>query len=414
MARSLSSLSVNLQSSGVTCRALGLGICFSLYYAFYFMNFSEGSVQGSHAILYAAKLLGLVMLAIGFMPYRFDRRVPLTFWAFIILNGWFFANYLAAYFLYPNGDSLFLNQILFIPFGILLFQTAAKEPLTETMNILLPFLLLQVITSEILKIVGLSLWQNFAFVGGMGNPNSFGFTLVLLLIYMWTVRVFKYEALLAALLIAGAILTQSLMITCLVLFVPMGIFALERNFRQLVQREILCVSIMAYCSVTGASYHVTRKILAVLHKFGLADYNTPIGSIDGRVDQLHYVQNALEHSRPTLFSYAKTLLWGHDDGAAFTPIDPQYLCFALNFGVIFSVIFAAFNLFFLAKAVRTAPKYRTFLFVALLAFNLSFLTNRLLAYFPMGFLYMLIVASIFSFSARPSSASARTTALPAP
>jgi hypothetical protein len=367
-----------------------MGICFSLYYGLYSAPFNEGAIQGSHGFSYVAKFIGLGFLVLGFMPYKFARRTPWQLWAYVILNGLFLANYALAHVLYGDGDTLFLNQILLVPFSIFLFTTTSDETVSEAMDTLLPLLAAQIFISFALYALDISLWQNKAFVGGMGNPNSFGLALIICLIYVWTIQKNKHQFLLSTLLIIPAVMTQSLMIACLLFLTPLILYIFNRNIFTFAKREAQYIIILSACSWMGLANHMTFKILATAHKFGLAPYyDVPAGSLEGRVDQIRYVE------RFTDLSSFGAFFWGHGDGASFTPIDPQYLCYSLNFGIVLTVIFGVLNLFFLIKAWNTDPKYRTFLFAALLAFNFSFLTNRLLAYFPMGFLYALIITAIF-------------------
>ena len=150
--------------------------------------------------------------------------------------------------------------------------------------------------------------------------------------------------------------------------------------------------------ISGEPDHLIRKILGILSKFGLITYSIPVGSVEGRLEQLYRALRLILYSHgvpdPSQQRLSVGFFWGHQDFTIYEPFDSQHLCFAVNFGLIAALAFAALNFFFLYKALAVRPSYRAFLFASLLVFNIGFFINRLLDYFPMGFFYVLILVAI--------------------
>jgi hypothetical protein len=397
----------------VSLRA-ALAIFFCLYYVLYFATFNEGEPQINLYLIHGLKFIALCLLFYGFSPYLPQRKTPRLLWAYVAFGGLCFLNYVAASFMYGGyGAALFFNQLIFLPFGILIFKSEMDEPVVKTMDTILCILLLQIPLCALLTVFQHPLWPNAtffdgagklypAFVGGMSNPNSFGVALVLCLIYVNSLRAAdRWSVPFSTLLILGALMTQSLLVACLLPVVPIVLFYFDRDSRRFIIREGHYAVLLKLASAANFTPHLDIKILALLQKFGLAHDAVQAGSIEGRLTQTQHVMSALVFQN--MHAFLRAVFWGHSDGAVYMPVDSQYFCLLLNFGIALAAMFLALNGLLLMRALRAAPKYRAFLFTSLVVFNIAFVANRLLDYFPMGLLYVLLLAATFRQDSRPAS-----------
>ena len=400
--------------------ALTLVLCFG--YNLYFSDFHDGAVRSPHHYLSLLKLFSVGLLAIGLFPYA--KKLPFSrlLIAFFLFNLYCGANFLVTTLVYPGtSDTLYFNELLLVPFCFLFLQTKPDDPLKKMMGMALPLLLFQIFVGVLLEILGYSLWEDKAFAGGFGNPNGFGVSLILCLLYVWSLRPQdRWSLPISIVLVQGCYLTQSLLTTVLIFAAPVMIFMLDKDFKGLVKKQVVSLILLICTMEAGVIRHLKHKIMATLDKIGIINYTIPAGSIDGRENQMQYVAENifsmqvapglaagggnLTSGEADHFSMAvelgRRLLFGHENGKAYTAIDSQYLCYALNFGAVAALCFAALNFCFLRKAMRAAPHYRLFLVTALVVLNLALLANRLLDYFPMNLFYVLILASILRYQAK--------------
>ncbi|HUY68426.1 MAG TPA: hypothetical protein VMV79_03905 [Alphaproteobacteria bacterium] len=335
------------------------------------------------------------MLAFGLLPLT-AAPLPRLFKAYLAFNAYCCINYFVAWFFIRGvADPLYFNQLVFLPIGVLLLRSKIEEPLVKLMDFMFVLLLLQIVLSAALALSGHDLWNDGAFVGGMGNANDFGIALMLGLVYVWTIRpTDRWTTALSCLLVLAGFLTESLLILLIAFSIPALTGFLELgSSKRLVLREIQVSALLgaflgAGYAIRGSLPHLGRKIAAVLGYAGILSDVTPTGSIYGRVDQFDYAWNAERHA-----SLLKLWLVGHPTANVYRPFDSQFLCYAFNFGALMALAFCLFSVLFLIKAYRAEKRWRAFLVTGLAIFNIAFFSNHLLDYFPMGLLYITLIAA---------------------
>ncbi|NYT38023.1 hypothetical protein ERD78_14165 [Allopusillimonas soli] len=351
------------------------------YYYLYFVPFDQGSTNEpwTYSLL---KPVGIMLLYCFLLSSKLKHNYRFHQVLFLLFFFYSFCAILLKRFAWDSGGLMFFNMVICaLPLFVLVPRKQAIISFFETCLLIISA---QVIIDYAIYINGYSLWNNKAFIGGLGNPSSFGFVCDVLIAYILHYRKYKTSSLIFFLILSYGVIKSNAMLAVLVyaaLMISWGTKRLGLGFL------FLCAIIgtsLAIFSHDILSRHLIYKLDSVLALF---DDNISASSISVslRVQMHMYL---LEQLRDNFFS---VLFFGYPERYYYAA-DSQYLTYIGSFGLMASMIF------FLATALALAHSYvhrrelSSFSWVAIIMFMLVFFTNRLLDYYPVALFLFLAMA----------------------
>lgn len=350
----------------------GLALVFNLQIINYFFEFNEGVVQGGESLRLVLKFISISMIYIFIVKlnkYIFKENIlALGFFSIALLL------ILIRIPFFESRDWLFINNFLAVP--ILLGSTAKFNFKAIDQTLLVSFFLWVSLDFYNLQNSN-TIWGNKAFIGGVGNPSSYG----LILIYLYEVSIKTLslnkiiKRVLKALIFINLIMTQALM--------PILIFLYLRFLRKGKQLFFVLISstIIIYNLETALfympGYHWKLKLESLLFFLNSSDTLGSSASILTRIDFLEDLF--------ILFENPKSFFIGNINNSFYNSGDSQYVTYATSFGVLLFLIF----LYYIVKLVRDS--YKTKYFNFFIALTLILVTNRILDYWPIPILIYLTI-----------------------
>jgi hypothetical protein len=367
----------------------GTSLALSVYYLDYGAEFTEGESQSSPLTL-AVRVAAVALLVGSVGPIRV--RVDSTF-ALTVVYCFALLSYLLA--VAVNGsanDTFFLNTVLQLPVLVALAGTRLRIDYGKWLRFLVVLVALEAMVDAAVVAAGSTLWISGAFIGGVGNPSSFGLICALMCAFCllhpqagWGRRPFAVG------FAAAAIMTKSLFALFATGFI--GIIWATRNWRRFVTSIVLCSSAgiavygLALGSLDDDPGFVANKLRAALALLGFVSYDdSSSDTVGGRLEIHQRTFDAL-HGEPW------RLLFGHLQGLVYWPVDSQVITYLGSFGFAMLLVFLLVHLIWARRALRYARCDGGFGFVALLLFSFIFFTNRILDYFPIAIVYFICVTS---------------------
>jgi hypothetical protein len=363
-----------MSASGRLVTFVAALLLLSPYYFFYFTSFDQGNADSPIAVTFL-KFIALAVCVIAMFPMSIDRKAS---YAKLLLASFFAWSVVA--FIFKgifNGFSefYFINTVLCaIPF---LLMRPKQRAITQFLSSCAIVLAAQVAIDAWISYSGNSLWDNGAFVGGVGNPSSFGFLCNLLIAYVVFYRKGRF-VLLVPVLAYGSIMSSSMLSTALLAAILFGALVARLTVMKLIALMIL-PAVAAIAAPSLVTDHVSYKIASLL------DYNESEPrsiSVSGRLE-IHS-----EYARRLSEEPVCAILYGFDH---YIGRDSQVLTYLGSFGLLISSLFFFAIAIALAGSLKKKGDLRAFTSIALFMFLVSFLTNRLLDYFPVAlFLFALL------------------------
>lgn len=351
------------------------------YYYLYFYDFSQG-VSGANGYFGFIKFLGLAFFYVAMLTLRIRRSLALLdFLIFMFLFFFTVIFSLKALAIGRNG-LLFANMLICaIPFFIFKRRLGRKGVIFFLDSCLL-VLVSQVFIDAMIYANDLSLWNNKAFIGGLGNPTSFGFLSVILIAYVLFVKKLTIYPLMAVFVLSAGVLMTSSMLSVLLL---LGIF-MAWFFRGKKIFTFLFLSlaglIILFVTEPLLSEHLAYKLRSLVSIFS-GEIETQSASVSLRV-QMHslFIEKISEGPLQVMF-------FGYS-GPSYYAADSQYLTYIGSFG------FAASAIFFVTLFLKGLQVYRkedsfcVFSMLVIFLYLIAFLSNRVLDYYPIP-LFLFIV-----------------------
>lgn len=368
---------------------LGSVLALSVYYFNYGASFDEGQIEGASPFTMLLRLLSIALIVWSLRPFnfRFNSLALLT-----ILYAASATSFLVS--IGISGDSndiLFFNTLLQLPVLIAFSATTLNINYARWFRFIGIILALQVIVDAMIWFTGASLWLSEAFVGGVGNPSSFGFLCSLLVaFFLFHPKTGPIRWVFLLILAAGAVMSKSLfaVIALGIVYIVWMFFSWRRIILSAVAIGAVSVGIAALLYNTGFSQivFIEHKLKAVGALIGLVDYD---------VDSSASVSLRVEIHEQTAAAIAQDplrLIYGHLEGKQYWPMDSQILTYLGSFGIIMLFIFVVLYLIWLRYSIRNRNVDGAFNLFALLLFGLIFFTNRILDYFPMAIIYFILIS----------------------
>jgi hypothetical protein len=365
-------------------------LALSVYYLHYGTDFNEGDTESSPLTL-AARLVAVILLVFALRPIRLrmDSGLALTALYFLALVSFFVAWAVNG----DTNDNFFLNTVLQLPVLLALNGTRLRIDYARWLRFIARIVAIQALIDVAVVASDSALWISGAFVGGVGNPSSFGLICALMCAFcLFHPQAGRGRRPLAIGLAGAAIMTKSLFAVIAVAFIAM-IWA-SRSWRRLVAGVVLgcAVSLTIYYFALGAADSddpgfIENKLRAAGALLGFVSYDVDSsGSVAGRLEIHQRTYDAMR-DQPW------RVLVGHLQGQTYWPMDSQILTYLGSFGVAMLLAFLLIHTLWTRRALLGAKGDGGFGLVALLLFSFVFLTNRILDYFPVASLYFLCVMS---------------------
>ncbi len=359
-------------------------------FSLYFLNYFEPLKSLGNVL----KLCSILCLLAGLYSRKIFINSFDTYYLFVM--AFIGAVYTIATIRYGISDLMFINFISFSVCYILLSAENAKEKIIYSYKVLCCLMTMQVcadlIAFKILKFT--ALWPGGSFVGGMGNPSSFGFTCNFCLAFLLFYRN-QFHPIMRAffilVMVAGILLSNALFMVLLMGF-SFTVAIMKSNG---ILGKIIFFLGGAFASLISGAYLLSTggllaaKIQAVLANLGLAEAVASSDSVDLRKE---IFADALDFlSQPGL-----KFLWGQYKNLSYFDVDSQYITYFFSFGLTGLMLFTVLLLMLLLRAVFIRNEIKTFILVTLILFLMTFFNNRILDYFPVGYLFVSLVALISS------------------
>lgn len=368
--------------------AISALLILSNYYYFYFFDFDQG-ISGAGSTFNFVRFLAIGLLA----SQLFLPAVPSTFTKLNLSMIVFCATAAAALIvkialLHTGGGLMFANILICAIPAIMLRPHPDSERIWFFFDCCKYILSAQVIVDYVIYLCGGSIWENKAFIGGLGNPSSFGVACCVFLAYSLLAKPSKPRHLTcASILAAGALNTNALMPT---LLVPMiAIFSLAVKPRFSVAVICACfVAVLCLLPNSTTNGHTAYKMESLLSAVQGAQGVGISQSVSLR-EKIHFDYFDKLVARP-----AATILIG-DTSKSYYGVDSQILTYLSSFGVVISLFFLLYMIKFSLAAIALPNDSRYFIVSVVAIYSIAFVFNRILDYYPMA-LFLFLCSSVIT------------------
>lgn len=360
---------------------LAIFISFNTMFSNYLYEFDSGDVKGGELLRSILKSSSIILLIFSKpTPSKLLIKKNILF-IFIFL--FFLISYLfyIPFSIWNELQFFNLYIVLFILFGV-----GYQKKYIPKLNILLiyMFLFLWLPIDLIAISTGNNLWQNKAFIGGLGNPSSYGIILIYLILINKNIFSPFKESILNFVLIISVLFTQAMMPILILLLFSFSIF--KKRFLFIIFTFLIIIGLFylnLFLDTVGFNdLHFLNKIISLYQSGLLAD----TASVSYRLEYW------LDINR--LFDNPLKFLFGHVNRASYNAGDGQYVAYLTSFGVpiFFIFIFSFFRILsnFKNQNFINGKGYKLFF----IAFTLILLTNRYLDYWPNAIIIFLIINHI--------------------
>lgn len=359
----------------------------TVYYVFYFIGFSETQSDGG-ALLLILKLVSVAAFSVFSLNLKslLSPKSSALYLFYVIV--WFGLVVLTVKSIVYGFEDLKYFNVIISSLPFLLFNL--KNSLSfyaDFFKVLVIVLMIQIAIDFYVLLTGLSLWENKAFVGGVGNANSFGFICNIGISYLLYCKRLNAKCIACiSLLSLGVLLTSSLM-SVLFMMLNYLVYSLKRNLLFTIFICTLFVLSVVLFYEYFISEHLKFKIESLISLLS-GEGGTQSRSVSLRVHIYSVFYDSLVNHTLHL------LLFGYHNYSYYIA-DSQFLTYFGSFGLLWSFVFFAFLFATLIRA-RFILK-NEFYTMVMLQFITYFIVNRILDYYPVPLILVLMVSLIWRF-----------------
>lgn len=371
---------------------IGTLIALSIYYLNYGADFNEGEISNGSSLTLFFRIISIVFILLVLFPIRI-RNYYVVCVSFLYLYG--LLSFIAAFALNMDlNDVFYFNTLLQLPVLLALVGTRWQVDYAEWMKFICRVLVVQVLVDILLWMTGFSLWLSLAFVGGVGNPSSFGLLCAIGMAFcVFHPSVGRERWGLAILLALGALQTKSLF--AMIAVIVIGFMWMVTSWQRAIASFLVGFFVLLFSlfflnneNLIFDTDFLMHKLKAVGALLRIVEYDIESsGSVSQRVE-IHVRTFSEIASAPI------NLIWGHLTDLSYWPMDSQLLTYLGSFGLLFLVVFLLLHIYWGVCAWRIRYIDNGFSMLAILIFGFVFLTNRILDYFPVAIIYFLIVSYV--------------------
>jgi hypothetical protein len=372
--------------------ALGLTLALSVYYLNYDGSFVEDAITAGSPLTLPLRLLAVTVIVAALAPYRvrLGSAALLTVMYLCMTPGYFLVAGLHG----QLNDGFFVNTLLQLPVLMALACTSRQLDLPRVLHLFCIVLVLQVLVDAAIWYADASLWLSDAFVGGVGNPSSFGLLCSIGVAFaLFHPQAGRFRWWIASVLTVGAVMSKALFAVLAVALV-VAIWLGGSWRRVLAAVPVALIAALAFLTLLAGTGQddetgfLEHKLSAAGALIGLVEYDVESSAtVYQRIEMHERTFDALRHD-------PLGVLIGHLEGLPYWPMDSQVLTYLGSFGAPMLLVFLGLHLWWMTRAWAIRRVDGGFAFVVLGLFGLIFTTNRILDYFPMATVYFLVVASV--------------------
>ncbi len=332
---------------------LGIFIAFNMMLTNYLYEFDSGAVKGGGTLRFFLKFLSVFLIILS---QPFPSKLLIKKNSLLILC---FALFLISTLLYVPfstwNEPQFYNMffVFFILFGVGYNQKFIPK-LNHFLICIFLFIWLPVDLYFLLS--GNSLWENKAFIGGFGNPTSYGMILFYLILINKGIFRPIWERTINFFLLFSLFLTQALM--PILIMVMLSFFIFRKRIIILTGSSLLLIGLVYMDLFLDYFGLVDLHFLIKLNTLFYDGLTSDIGSIFYRLEYWKDIYKLFEN--PFVF------LFGHVDGVSYNAGDGQYIAYLTSFG------FPLF-LFFIFSVFKIVYEFKYFDFTNSLRFKSFFI-----------------------------------------
>lgn len=363
--------------------ALSVIFVFCNYYYLYFFDFNQG-VSASPGYYSILKLIGVGLFSVAIFEPEIKRSVSVRHFVFTVFFVFSSAVFFVKRFFFDAGDDLYFNIIICaIPF--VLFRINNNfDVILFFFEVCLWVLVFQILIDIYFFINELSLWENGAFIGGLGNPSSFGIFCNIVLAYVLFLRKFSVFSVFSIIvIIIGIVGTQSLFSMLAFIFLSSYFFWCKSKFLWLflcAVSSVILVILWPWVAAGHLGYKISSLFLLL---FG--------GGIEGEGSKSITLRFEIHNTflQKVSEEFLSVMIFGYNDFYYYNT-DSQFLTFFGSFGVLPSLLF--FGIAF-CQLFLVSQKYNVsrFFWISIFLFFVMFFTNRVIDYYPMALVFFLLV-----------------------
>lgn len=372
---------------------LGSLLALCVYYFNYGTNFDEGHIEGASSLTVVLRLLSIILIVWSLRPFNFlfNSLALLTLLYFVSATSFLLSIVISG----ESNDVLFFNNLLQVPVLMALSATTQKVNYVRWFQFIGIVLAVQVIIDVMIWSTGASLWLSEAFIGGVGNPSSFGFLCCLLVaFFLFHPKAGSIRWVFVLVLAVGVVMSKSLfaVIALGIVYISWTVFGWRR-----IILSIATIGVGTFAGTTLLHNNDFGQIAFIEHK--LNALGALIGLMDYDVDSSASVSLRVAIHEQTFTAIAQDpfrLIYGHLEGSQYWPMDSQILTYLGSFGVIILGGYILLHVTWMRDSIRRRNRNINgfFNFFALLIFGLIFFTNRILDYFPVALIYFAVVSMV--------------------
>lgn len=338
----------------------GCYLALNLLFTLYFYDFTLGESSGGVGIRLILKILSVVFILYGF---SFKRRVSLQQVVALLFFGLSCVVLCFRGVLYGYNDLQWLNVVLLVP--LILIDASS---IMTIRSVFFSSFKLWLVLEFYLIIVDYHLWENEAFIGGLGNPSSLG----IVSIYFVFIALQERKYLWAIIGILSLIMTKAMM--PFLVFVLVAFLSIKYFYKG-VLIVITSFSIPIFLTLLEQySKHLYLKLMG-LTEFMSDGHAVNLASISVRLEFLESVSRQ--------FNEPIWVLFGGVDGLNYNYGDSQLITYLTSFGVIQFAVFILYLLLILISIKFWKVRGRSAEFYFLISLLFLLITNRVLDYWPM-------------------------------
>lgn len=373
-----------------------LGIFFSVslilcnYYYFYLVPFEQGQVEAG-PIYSITKFLGILAISVTFLSSKIRtslevEEVLLTIFLLAAL-----VVFLLKRLTIGGGDSMFINTIACIVPFLILKNNHNQRAHSIFFEYCLLIISMQIAGDAILYLNDASIWENKAFIGGLGNPSSFGVVCNILIAYTLFERRPTIMSMFYFLILAFAIYMTSSLLSILMFFLIVALWVVHRlSIKKLIALIVTCAAV-----VVMSDFLVSDHLLYKMQSAGSMFYDSNTGDSSRSVSfrqEIHqiYIKNFSENP-------IEGIAFGFFDDS-YMKFDSQVLTYFSSFGILISLLFFLSVILALLKAGLNNIAFPGIL---LLILCITFLTNRIMDYYPIP-IFLALAFSMINIRANES------------
>tara|TARA_B110001450_G_scaffold203971_1_gene193564 strand:- start:6465 stop:7589 length:1125 start_codon:yes stop_codon:yes gene_type:complete len=365
-----------------------------MYQVYFYGMSADNGILGPGWQRSVLKLLGLTILYLSILKRfsveallrNFILKLPLIFFAIVTI---FVSPFLGPF------EFQALNLCLFMPLLAIDFNKNKGDDLFnhffKTFSLIL---IIQIILDPFLKAVTGVGYVNLALIGGLGNPNSFGYLLLCSAIYcllcLRNQTIFYF-------LCFASFFTGSLIV--LVSATAIVLLNFLRNIRKLRFLEFSLFSAVIAALIIAINFFYPDDIEQLFRALNhsVAKFEGLVSMINGNQVQVASISVREEYTLEGLRLITDnpwSLLIGHPEKTALYTGDGWWLGLLVTHGLLWTMLFLVCNVYaFLRGFKLQSPEGRCSSFIIFLTCCI-FLSNRILDYWPAAIAYVFVFAFV--------------------